>query len=579
MTMVFRTSLFAAVVFTVALPTPASRAEDVAEAAHARLHGQSGDARSARPAAVPDETGPLRDHLMRRFGAESGAVGFYEMRGFAPFWLDRPGAAEALLAALDAAPDHALPGDYGAETLAAHLAAAPDGPAAQAVLEVEMTAAFLEFASDLGTGVLEPRRVDRELHVYPEGPTPEALLLGAEGASDVARYLAELAPQDPSYAVLLENYARFRAKDDAVWGPPVPAGRTLRRGDRNARVGDLRRRLTLMGDLKPMPASAGAPETSLVAANAVTTDAGDLGALGATDDWVFDAALEAAVRHFQTRHGLNADGLVGPATLAALNVQPDVRAKQIAVTLERMRWLNRDLGRRHVFVNLAGYEMALVEDGRPIFTSRVVIGRDRHRTPEFSDEMEHMVVNPTWYVPYSIASQEILPRIKADPGYLARKNMTLHGADVWSVDWSQVTARTFPGRITQGPGAGNALGRVKFMFPNDLAIYLHDTPAKSLFSRDMRAHSHGCVRVEKPYELAAQLLAPQEADPQRTFDRWLRNGRERYVHFDTHVPVHITYRTAWVNAAGELEFRGDVYGRDRKIARALADAGVAVPAL
>jgi murein L,D-transpeptidase YcbB/YkuD len=230
-------------------------------------------------------------------------------------------------------------------------------------------------------------------------------------------------------------------------------------------------------------------------------------------------------------------------------------------------------------VNLAGFRMALVDDGVETFESRVVIGKTRFPTAEFSDVMEFMVVNPAWHVPTSIVRNEILPKLREDPTYLTRQNMVLTGVDVdpEMIAWEFITPSTFPGRVKQRPGRNNALGQVKFKFPNHHAIYLHDTPQKSLFRHDRRAYSHGCVRVMKPYEFAHRLLERQLSDPEAMFNRWLARETEIYVHLDDPVPVHITYRTAPVAADGSDQFRGDVYGRDRRIAAALEDRGVRLP--
>jgi murein L,D-transpeptidase YcbB/YkuD len=225
-----------------------------------------------------------------------------------------------------------------------------------------------------------------------------------------------------------------------------------------------------------------------------------------------------------------------------------------------------------------------VDKGRFLQESRVVVGLNTHRTPEFSDVMKHLIVIPTWHVPRSIATEEILPELQRDPGYLARKNMRLvptggteAPANASALYWRLFSENDFPFRVKQNPGDDNALGVVKFMFPNQHAIYLHDTPSKSLFAKDARAFSHGCVRVEKPFELAHLLLASQESDPAAAFQRWLGGGRERQVDLAEPVPVHLTYRTAWVDDLGRHNFRSDVYGRDRTVAAALATAGVDVP--
>lgn len=500
--------------------------------------------------------------------------------GYRPVWLDEESgataAAKALLATLSEADRHALPSErYNLADLTREIQTfSTMTPAAKAALEIALSRVFVTYSNDITAGVLEPRKVDRELYIYPERASAVELLEALTGAADPGKFLEALAPKNPAYRRLVERYRSFRLlAETGGWGEKMTGRQTLRPGQRSGDVAVLRARLTEMGYFSGEIAAP--DETLVIAANDTLTDAPQQ-TLG--DPLLYDEALVSSVQLFQARHGLNQDGVVGPATRAALNVEPGFRTAQIAVNLERMRWLNKDLGAKHIMVNLASFDMAVIENGETAFTSRVVVGKARrHRTPEFSDEIEHMVVNPTWYVPYSIASQEILPKLQEDPGYLDSKNMTLHGADPWTVDWSQVTRRDFPGRITQGPGTNNALGRVKFMFPNDHAIYLHDTPSKSLFNRDARAYSHGCVRVQRPYEFAEYLLSAQEEDAKGKFERLLRRGKERYVHLDEHVPVHLTYRTAWVDDQGFDQFRGDIYGRDRKVLAALEKAGVVLP--
>ena len=507
----------------------------------------------------------------------------YAVRRHAPVWLDSNGtpspAVMALFAAMAEAPDHALPaGRHDPSALASRVNTLDAEDAEQlATLDLDLTAAYLRLAHDLSGGTLEPRRIDRELDVKPVRVEPANALIAIAESRDPAAYLASLEPQSRDYRSLLALFEAMRAPDAPVtWGPAVGDGASLRLGDRSARVGALRARLTALGDHVPEVSDLFGGDGAVVAAVETRSDARSRASTGDPDH--FDLALDGAVRRFQARHGLNTDGIVGPATRRALNAEPSDRLRQIAVNLERQRWLNHDLGERHIFVNLAGFTMEVRRGDAVEFQQRVVVGKARrHRTPEFSDEMTHMVVNPRWNVPRSIAREEILPQLQKDPTYLARKNMTLVGSDipVEEIDWSLVTPSSFPGRVRQNPGPGNALGRVKFMFPNDHAVYLHDTPSRSLFARDVRAYSHGCVRVAKPVEFAHFLLAGQVDDPEASFDRWSRRDREVYVNFDAPLPVHISYRTAWVDADGTVQFRADVYGRDRKVAAALSEAGVA----
>ncbi len=527
----------------------------------------------ASQAVVPERLDVARE-IERLVAGDEMLAPIYAARSHAALWSGPEGRAraEAALAAFASATEHALPSArYGGEDLTAERAAAI-APDALAAFDLAMTRAYLRYARDVGSGLLEPRRVDRELYVRPERPDPAALVAKIARSADPEATLAALAPADEGYHRLRAQLAAYeRLAHSSAWENGLAKGATLRLGDRSDRVETLRRRLIAIGDLRPEAVSA--PATSVVASNEVMTDL----PAGETDPRLFDAALEVAVERFQARHGLNVDGAVGPATRGALNAAPAKRARQIAVNLERIRWLNRDLGARHVMVNLAGFEMALVDNGAPIFTSRVVVGQGRrHRTPEFSDEMEYMVVNPTWHVPASIAREEILPELQADPSYLERKNMRLEGADASLIDWTFVTPDSFPGRVKQGPGPGNALGRVKFMFPNDHAIYLHDTPQRRLFARDRRDFSHGCVRVQKPLDFARLLLSFQRDDADSFFQRYLDRGTETYLNLREHLPVHITYRTAWVEADGTEQFRADVYGRDARVFAALEKAGLAL---
>lgn len=525
----------------------------------------SGNAAAATAApALSAEAAKLKAAMVKRFGRDTLAVQGYAAQGYKPIWTTGDGAltddGKVLLDVLADAADHALPvAKYGSAALKARAATAGSDPAGY---EADLSRAFLTYAKDVGSGLLEPRNVDRELHVFPEREDPRDLIAGAAKTTDMAAYLDGLAPNDPIYRRLVERYAAFRTMaSTAIWGQPVAKGRTMRPGERSKRIAQARARLTAMGDLDPnvydAPTSAArAADGTKVAAADVTTDAPVL----AFEPTLFDDHMVTALQSFQARHGLNLDGVIGPATLEQINVSPSTRAEQIAVNLERMRWKNRDLGNRYILVNLAGFTMDVMVNGKSDFSQRVVVGKARkHRTPEFSDEMTHMIINPSWYVPTSIARDEILPKLEKDPDYMVNRNM-----------------RMVNGRIIQAPGRRNALGTVKFMFPNRFAIYLHDTPSKKLFQRDVRAYSHGCVRVERPHDFAEYLLTGQYDDPRGYFNSVLNRGRERRINLDRPLPVHLTYRSAWIDENGVEQFRGDIYGRDRKIATALKNAGVSI---
>ena len=512
--------------------------------------------------AAGSESSALKTALIAPKATTDEARQHYETTAYRGLWIDASGdatKAEALVAALNNAGEHALPdGKYNTSLLKAALSAARTGdPAATAVAEIALTNAFLSYARDLSSGVLEPRRIDRDLHVFPERPEAPFLLSGLARATDVAAFLAGLAPNHPHYAALkAELDVLANMEITSAWGETAPQGGSIRLGQRGPRVEAIRARLSAMGDYQPLTP--------------------------ALDPAEYDEGLEAAVRIFQKRHGLNDDGVIGKRTVAAMNQSASYRAGQVVVNMERLRWLNRDLGHKHILVNQADYNVKVIEGDQVLFSERVVIGKSRkHRTPEFSDEMTHLVFNPTWHVPYSIASKEILPKLQEDPEYLAKKNMRLLARgeggefDPTLTDWSLYSENDFPFIVKQRPGGGNALGRVKFMFPNQFNIYLHDTPSKRLFRKDARAFSHGCVRVQDPMELARVLLAPQQADPAVYIDGILSRSRERTVSLAAPLPVHLTYRTAWVDETGAYQFRADVYGRDARVLAALHAAGVA----
>jgi L,D-transpeptidase YcbB len=498
--------------------------------------------------ALSAERGAIEAALAGLPEAQRDAVAdFYQGRGFAPYWTADTARGEALVAALSEADRHGLPAArYGADDVARAFEAGDAGEA-----EIAATRAFLAYARDMKGGVLVPSRVDSEINLTPERPD-HAALLAMLAAAPAAEAIAALEPTAPEYRALIEERARLEvAAATNAWGEPVPEGAALRRGDRDPRVAALRERLAALGH----PAEA----------------AGD-------DRAEFDAGLHAALEAFQERNGLIADGILGTRTLAALNASPEDRIAQILVNLERLRWMPDDLGARHVLVNIPAFTTSVVENGERVYHTRSIVGENLTQTPEFSDRMTYLVVNPTWYIPDSIAKRVYLPQLRQDPTVLARNNMRLFTRsgteiDPGLVDFAEL-GDSFPFRVRQNPSASNALGRVKFMFPNQFAIYLHDTPNRELFDRDARGFSNGCVRLEDPFELAHYLLAPQLDDPQAQFQAWVDAQSERYVTLDEPIAVHITYRTAWADEGG-VHFRADIYGRDARVLEALHEAGVA----
>jgi len=485
----------------------------------------------------------LKDAIDTAGPAAGVLADYYAAHNYHPVWTDT--RRTVFLAALDKVADHGLPESrYNRAEL---VALAQDGD--PVVAELAFSRAFLTYGRDINSGLLEPRSIDRDLHVDPHRPDQVALLEGLAATDDPVEYLVALEPAHADYQKLRAEKRRLEALIRAGgWGERIAPGRTLRPGQSAPRVVEMRARLSAMDGI-------------------------DYGT-----DPAYDEALVAVVKAFQLRHGLNDDGVAGPKTLEALNASVEDRLWQVLVNLERQRWLNFERGSRHVYVNQADFSVSLIDNGEVTFWSRTVIGKNKHRTQEFTDSMTHMVVNPTWHVPRSIATKEMLPRLKRNPQALggSMQIMTRNGTRINPalVDFRQFNTRNFPFIVKQRPGRSNALGRVKFMFPNQFNIYLHDTPAKSLFNKDTRAYSHGCVRVQEPFEFAYALLSRQASDPQGTFQAALNTGRERQIDLETPVPVYLTYQSAWVDNFGVPQYRGDIYGRDARVSDALKAAGV-----
>ena len=367
-------------------------------------------------------------------------------------------------------------------------------------LELGLTNSSTRLGRHLAVGRFTPSLEPREIGSLPVHLQPGPLAARIAESENPTALLDELEPRDERYRRLEMALAALREVEAAGGWPEVPALRRLDLWVRGSDVEALRRRL------------------------AVTEDPG---LLDVEFPVIFDARLGEAVSAFQRRHGLDPDGVVGQRTFAALNIDVRERIAQIEANLERWRWLPEDLGERHIFVDVASFGLALVENGEPALELPVVVGTKKDETPIFSQAMTHIIVNPSWYVPERIAVEELLPEIQADPDFLARNDLRLldkkgNGVDSTLVVWDRLGPENFPYRLVQTPGDQNSLGQIKFMLPNRFDIYLHDTPARALFDHRVRAFSHGCVRVRDPLVLGAAVLGRQGWGPGAARERGRR---------------------------------------------------------
>ncbi len=417
--------------------------------------------------------------------------------------------------------------------------------------EFALSDALLVHANRLRHGVVSPRSADSRWLITKEQDSIPELVAQALAKHALLELMRDLPPSFAGYDALRQQLLHHRLIYAMGGWPDFAAGssRTLQSGDRHDEVITLRQRLEVTDAL----------------------------AWSADPDY-FDEQLVEAVKGFQSRHGLEDDGVVGPRTRAALSVSVLQRIEQILVGMERLRWLPRNINNRAVIVNVPAYRLWLYDKGEVVIDMRTVVGSVRHQTPSFSKEMDYLVLNPNWYVPQSIAAKELVPQLSEDPDLLGRAGYEVYEkgsnviVDPAAIDWQAVRdGDGLPFRFVQKPGNVNALGSIKFMFPNPYGIYLHDTNAPQLFARERRAFSHGCVRVEKPMELAAAVLGNQTANEvASTIASGVKN---RYLYLDAPIPVYLLYLTAWATT-DEARFLDDLYGRDSGVFRALQAQGV-----
>jgi murein L,D-transpeptidase YcbB/YkuD len=470
-------------------------------------------------------------------------VHFFEARGFAPAWT--PPAIDDVIGAIAAVElDGLTPAEYHQRTLTA-LRAEPASPQRDADLQILAADAVAGLLDHVRYGRVRPVTLDRRWNVNPrEGTaTPQQLLAEVAAAPSARAAIEALKPAHFIYTGLKQALARQRAQAAAGGWPAVASGPTLKPGSSDARVAAVRKRLAATGEWA-----------------------------GPTDGAVYDDTLVQVV--FQEHHRLTADGVIGPATLAALNVAAAARVDQIRVNLERARWVLGGLSDTFVLVNLPAFKVYLIRDRKHVWETRAQVGRAGRQTPSFRANMQYLVFNPDWTVPPTILANDVIAAMRRGDNAVKRKGLTIldrqgRRVPADAIDWATASARNFPYVLRQPPGPDNALGRVKFIFPNEHTIFLHDTPSRELFTADERTFSSGCIRIENPLDLATLLLEGQGEWSRATIDRAVEKGETETVFLEQPIPVLIVYWTVSVGATGDLRYARDVYNLDAPVLRAL----------
>ncbi len=410
-------------------------------------------------------------------------------------------------------------------------------------LDAKATASFFRYSLHLTGGRLDPRALQSTWTLRPQKPDVVNALTSAVNDNNLVEVMQRLEPPQPEYQELRKALVRYRGIAAKGGWPVLPPNTRLKPGEQSQVVPLLRQRLAIEGDLDP------AHEKNPSVA--------------------FDNDVVQALRRFEERHRIKPDGILDAQTVQAINVPVEQRIRAIELNMERWRWLPDTLPAQYLIVNIPDFRLEAIEHGKSVIDMRVVVGEPDNKTPIFADEMTHVVFSPYWNVPTGIAQEETIPRAARDPDFLARNNMEVVGPtgevlEADSVDWSNPRGV----RIRQRPGSGNALGGVKFMFPNNFDVYLHDTNATKLFDRLERALSHGCVRVEEPHRLAQYVLRDLPEWTPEAIDEAMKSGQEKHVKLKTRIPVYIVYKTAWVHDGG-VRFLKDLYGYDAEQAAKL----------
>ena len=476
----------------------------------------------------------------------------YENNGFQRLWTNSQNVEDLFKEIRTIDEDGLRPDDYNftnIEKLQSQIdSGTPSDPALLADFDMLLTDSLIRLGYHLIFGKVDPE--DHHPHwnlaVEIDDDEPVVAIQEILDAGNLAKEIEALRPQNIIYNQFKSALKKYRAiKTDGGW-EPLPEGPTLKKGMKDNRILLLRKRLKITSDLEA----------------------------DASNSESFDDQLEQAVIRFQNRHHLTADGAVGKQTLAALNVPVEDRIDQIRINLERARWVLHAISGQFVIADIAGFEVFFYQDNEIVWTSRVQVGRPYRRTPVFKAEIKYLDLNPTWTIPPGILAKDILPAVKKDPNYLKDRNIkvidrTEKVVNQNSIDWSKYSGRNFPYQLRQDPGPKNAMGLIKIMFPNKHLVFIHDTPSKSLFERTDRTFSSGCIRTEKPFELAELLLDDPDKWNAESFKQAIDSGRTQTVMLPKPVPILLFYWTAAVEPDGTVRFKKDPYKRDAEVLQGL----------
>lgn len=499
-------------------------------------------------------SGPLTDKDLNTM--RNWLAGIYDKTGLHPLWVtpNGPGKkAEILLSVLkNSEMDGLVPEQYNVDRITSLW----NGKTAEELIELDtlLTFAFVMYAHDARGGRAPSRKNNAAIFVK-NGDTPDldalVLIKAALSSPDLNRFLTGLLPPHRYYKNLRTTLPQYRHLAAAGGWPIMEAGKTIHPGEQDERIPAIEQRLQIEGFLQP----------------------------AVTDTTVYDEELVQAVTQFQLRHGLTGDGLIGKATIAAMNIPAEKKVRQILINLERWRWEAHDLGKKYVLVDIAGFTLEAIADDTVALEMPIVVGTQQHKTPLFSDQIQYIDINPFWNIPTSIARNEMLGELRKNPRYLTSNHIRLFSdwtseareINPLSINWKQVSPKKISQfKLRQDPGKHNALGFIKFVFPNSYNVYMHDTPAQALFQRSSRAFSHGCIRLGKPVKLAEFLLGGLEKGwPQERFHEIIATGKRTIIRLPEPLPVHITYQTVRSDEKGTISFHADIYDRDRQLEQIL----------